>query len=94
MSFAGVLASEPEVLALDEPSSALDPRSRRRVIKFLRKTEHTIALATHDLMALDVCTRAVILNNGAVSAEGKLPELFTDKNILEANNLELPLRYS
>ena len=95
VSFAGVLASEPEVLALDEPSSALDPRARRRVIDFLRKTEHTIILATHDLdMAIDVCTRAIILNNGAVSAEGKLPELFTDKNILEANNLELPLRYS
>ena len=95
MSFAGVLAGEPEVLALDEPSSALDPRARRRVIDFLRKSQHTIILATHDLdMALDVCTRAVILNEGVATCEGALPGLFTDRKILEANGLELPLRYT
>lgn len=95
VSFAGMLASEPEVLALDEPSSALDPRARRRVIDFLRESERTIILATHDLdMALDVCTHAVILNEGRIACEGTLPELFRDKNILEANGLELPLRYN
>ncbi|MBQ7216607.1 MAG: ABC transporter ATP-binding protein [Synergistaceae bacterium] len=95
VSFAGVLAGEPEVLALDEPSSALDPRARRRVIDFLRGSRHTIILATHDLdMALDVCTRAVILSEGSVACEGALPELFTDREFLEANGLELPLKYS
>ena len=95
VSFAGMLASEPEVLALDEPSSALDPRARRRVIDFLRESERTIILATHDLdMALDVCTHAVILNEGRIACEGTLPELFRDKYILEANGLELPLRYN
>lgn len=94
VTFAGVLASNPEVLALDEPTAGLDPKARRRVINFLRETEKTVLLATHDLdMAIDVCTRAVILHDGAISAEGELPVLFTDKNILEANNLELPLRY-
>ena len=95
VSFAGVLASNPEVLALDEPSAALDPRARRRVIDFLRRSEHTIILATHDLdMALDVCERAVILSEGRVKCEGDLPELFTKRDILESNGLELPLRYS
>ncbi len=95
VSFAGVLVSEPEVLALDEPSSALDPRARRRVIEFLRESRHTIILATHDLdMALDVCTRAVILSEGSIACEGVLPEMFTDREILEANGLELPLRYT
>lgn len=95
VTFAGVLASNPEVLALDEPTAGLDPKARRRVINFLRETDKTIILATHDLdMAIDVCERAVILHDGIISAEGLLPELFTDKNILEANNLELPLRYS
>ena len=95
VSFAGILAGEPEVLALDEPSSALDPRARRMVIDFLRRSEHTIILATHDLdMALDVCSRAVILNEGVAACEGALPELFTNHEILEANGLELPLRYS
>ena len=95
VSFAGVLASEPEVLVLDEPSAALDPRARRRVIEFLRKSEHTIILATHDLdMALDVCNRAVILSEGRVVCEGVLPELFMKREVLEDNGLELPLRYS
>ena len=90
-----MLASNPEILALDEPTAGLDPKARRRVINFLRETGKTVILATHDLdMALDVCERAVILHEGIISAEGVLPELFTDKNILEENNLELPLRYS
>lgn len=95
VTFAGVLASNPEVLALDEPTAGLDPKARRRVINFLRETDKAIILATHDLdMAIDVCERTVILHDGVISAEGLLPELFTDKNILEENNLELPLRYS
>ena len=95
VSFAGILAREPEVLALDEPSAGLDPRARRKVINFLRESRKTIILATHDLdMALDVCTRAVILSGGAVTCEGALPELFTKRDILEGNGLELPLRYS
>ena len=95
VSFAGVLVREPEVLALDEPTAGLDPRARRRVINFLMKSDKTIILATHDLdMALDVCSRAIILSEGRVACEGSLPELFRDKNILEANGLELPLRYA
>ena len=93
VTFAGVLASNPEVLALDEPTAGLDPKARRRVINFLRETDKAIILATHDLdMAIDVCERAVILREGEIYAEGLLPELFTDKNILEACGLELPLR--
>ena len=94
VSIAGVLASEPEILALDEPTAGLDPRARRRVIDFLRETEMTVILATHDLdMALDVCSRAAILSGGVVACEGELPELFRDKITLEANGLELPLRF-
>ncbi len=93
VTFAGVLASNPEVLALDEPTAGLDPKARRRVINFLRETDKAVILATHDLdMAIDVCERAVILREGEIYAEGLLPELFTDKNILEACGLELPLR--
>ncbi len=95
VSFAGILAAEPEMLALDEPSAGLDPRARRRVIEFLRNTHKTILLASHDLdMALDVCGRAIILHDGQVSAAGKLPELFMNRELLESNGLELPLRYS
>ena len=94
VTLAGVLASNPDILALDEPTAGLDPRARRRVINFLRESKRTILLATHDLdMALDVCSRAIILNDGRVSTEGTLPELFMNRELLEANGLELPLRY-
>ncbi|MBQ3403602.1 MAG: ABC transporter ATP-binding protein [Synergistaceae bacterium] len=94
VSFAGILASDPELLALDEPTAGLDPRARRRVIDFLRGTDKAVILATHDLdMALDVCSRAVILHDGAVACEGELPRLFTDREMLERNGLELPLKY-
>ena len=89
------MASSPEVLALDEPTAGLDPRARRRVINFLRESEKTILLASHDLdMTLEICTRAIILNDGRVNAEGKLPELFMNKSLLESNGLELPLSYA
>ena len=92
VTFAGMLASDPELLALDEPTAGLDPRARRRVINFLRETDRAVILATHDLdMALDVCERAVILSGGIVSCEGRLPDLFMDGTMLEANGLELPL---
>ena len=93
-ALAGILVMQPEFLILDEPSAALDPKARRLVINTLNKLNQNILLATHDLdMALDVCERAVILNNGQVSASGKLPELLQDEKLLIQNGLELPLRY-
>ncbi|MGI6075789.1 MAG: energy-coupling factor ABC transporter ATP-binding protein [Pyramidobacter sp.] len=94
-ALAGILVMEPDVLVLDEPTSALDPRARRLVIETLRALPQSMILCTHDLdMALDLCSRAMILCDGAITAEGALPELFRDKDLLERNGLELPLRYS
>ena len=95
VTIAGVLACEPEILLLDEPTAGLDPKARRRVINFLRESDKTILLASHDLdMTLDVCGRAIILHEGVISAESELPELFMNQSLLESNGLELPLRYS
>ncbi len=82
VSLAGILISEPEILALDEPTAALDPSARQRVINFLRNTDKTILLASHDIdMLLDICTRGIILNNGTISADGNLPDIFAlEKN--------------
>lgn len=94
-ALAGILVMEPQVIVLDEPTSALDPRARRRVIETLRALSQPLILTTHDLdMALDVCSRAALLYDGAVAAEGPLPDLFRDKELLKRNGLELPLRYS
>ena len=93
-ALAGILVMKPEILILDEPSAALDPKARRTVINALNNLNQAILLATHDLdMALDVCERAIILNNGQVAASGKLPELLQDESLLIQNGLELPLRY-
>ena len=95
VSLAGVLITDPDILLLDEPTANLDPRARRRVINFLQQSNKTIILATHDLdMALDICSRALIMNNGVISCEGRLPEIFTNREILEANGLELPMRFA
>lgn len=95
VALAGILVMEPQIIVLDEPTSALDPRARRRVIETLRALHQPLILTTHDLdMALDVCSRAVLLYEGKVAAEGLLPELFHRKDLLERNGLELPLRYS
>jgi cobalt/nickel transport system ATP-binding protein len=94
VALAGILAMRPEIVVLDEPSSALDPRARKRVIEVLRALDRPMILATHDLdMALDVCGRASIVNRGRVAATGELPALFRDEALLRANGLELPLRF-
>jgi len=87
-----VLALEPKILAFDEPSSGLDPRSRRALIEFLKSLPQTILIATHDLdMVLDLCHRAIILDQGQVVYEGNVPAIFGKVDLLKAHGLEKPL---
>lgn len=83
ITFAGVLISNPEILLLDEPTSALDLRARKHVINFLRDTDKAILLATHDLsITPEICTRALIMNEGVIAADGALPEILDDEKII------------
>jgi cobalt/nickel transport system ATP-binding protein len=92
-AIAAVLACSPDVLVMDEPSSDLDPSHRRKLIELLRGFTHTKLIATHDLdMALDICDRIIVLKDGMITADGPAGELLRDKALLEANDLELPLR--
>ena len=82
---------EPSVILFDEPSSFLDPRTRRRLIHLLRSFSMTKLIATHDLdLALELCDRVVVLKDGRVYAEGKAREILTNKEALEEAGLELP----
>ncbi len=91
VSIATVLAMNPAILVMDEPSSNLDPRARRRLIELLGTFEHTKIIATHDLdMALDLCERTIVLHEGRVVADGPTSEIFTDDALLEASALERP----
>jgi cobalt/nickel transport system ATP-binding protein len=93
VAIATVLAMEPNVLVMDEPTSNLDPRARLRLIELLATFEHTKILATHDLdMALDLCGRTIVMSNGAVTADGPTREIFADDGLLDACRLERPLR--
>jgi cobalt/nickel transport system ATP-binding protein len=93
VAIAGVLAMTPSVLVMDEPSSNLDPRARRRLIGQLKAFEHTKIIATHDLdLVLDVCARTIVLAEGRVAADGPTGEVLADDALLSASGLERPLR--
>lgn len=92
VAIATVLAMRPSILVMDEPSSNLDPRARRRLIELLRSFDHTKIIATHDLdMALDLCERTIVIGRGTVIADGPTAEIFADDELLAASMLERPL---
>ncbi|MBI5142223.1 MAG: ABC transporter ATP-binding protein [Nitrospirae bacterium] len=92
VAIASVIAMEPDILIMDEPASNLDPKARRRLIELLNGFEHTKIIASHDLdLILDVCDRCIIIGDGVVRADGPAIDILTSRELLEANNLELPL---
>jgi cobalt/nickel transport system ATP-binding protein len=91
VSIAGVLAMHPKLIVYDEPSANLDIRSRRRLIRFLKKTPEALLLASHDLeLVLEVCDRVVLIDNGAVVINGNPREVMVDVTLMEAHGLERP----
>ena len=88
----GILAAQPDVALLDEPSSSLDPRARKRLIEILRTLDCPLIVATHDLdMALDLCDTVLLLSGGRSVALGVSRDLLSDGKLLRENGLELPL---
>jgi cobalt/nickel transport system ATP-binding protein len=91
VSVATVLAMEPEILVLDEPSSNLDPAGRRELADILRSLEITMLMVTHDLpYALELCPRALVMNRGVIVGDGPTVEILSDDELMRANRLELP----
>jgi cobalt/nickel transport system ATP-binding protein len=92
---ATVLAMQPEILVLDEPSSNLDPASRRELAEILLSLDVTVLMVTHDLpYALQLCPRSVILSGGVIAADGPTPEILADADLLTVHRLELPFGFS
>jgi cobalt transport protein ATP-binding subunit len=88
---AGVLACEPAILVLDEPTSDLDPRGRREFKALLRQIPATKLIATHDLeLAVELCSRAIVLDHGQIVADGPTIELLNDEALMLAHGLECP----
>jgi cobalt transport protein ATP-binding subunit len=89
IAIATVLAMEPSVLVLDEPSAGLDPRSRRTLIQLLDGLALTMLISTHDLrLVKELCPRTAVLDEGRVEADGPTATLLADEVFLEAHGLE------
>ncbi|MEU5363404.1 ABC transporter ATP-binding protein [Streptomyces sp. NPDC005925] len=94
VAVATVLAMEPEILVLDEPSSNLDPASRRELADILRSLDVTVLMVTHDLpYALELCPRSLILSDGVIAADGRTAALLADDELMRAHRLELPFGF-
>ena len=90
-AIATILAMEPEMILMDEPSTALDPVNRRTVIRTINGLSQTKLIASHDLdMILDTCQRVILLSHGAIVADGDAEVILRDQALLEANRMELP----
>jgi cobalt/nickel transport system ATP-binding protein len=94
VAVATVLSMQPEILVLDEPSSNLDPASRRELAEILTDLDVTTLMVTHDLpYALELCDRSVILSGGTIVADGRTIDILTDADLMAAHRLELPFGF-
>jgi cobalt/nickel transport system ATP-binding protein len=94
VAVATVLAMQPEILVLDEPSSNLDPASRRELADILLGLDITVLMVTHDLpYALELCPRSVVLSSGTIVADGATRAVLSDHELMTAHRLELPFGF-
>jgi cobalt/nickel transport system ATP-binding protein len=90
-AIATVLSLLPDILVMDEPTTGLDPYGRRQLMGILQEFTHTKIIATHDLdLVADLCTRAVVLHEGRIAADGPTLDIFRDHELLEKCHLEKP----
>ena len=95
VALCGILALEPKVLILDEPTVALDYQSREEIMAMVKRIKEelgmTIVLVTHNMdYVLEYADKVFVLKNGEISFEGKVEDLFLNEQILKDNSLELP----
>jgi cobalt/nickel transport system ATP-binding protein len=91
VAIATVLAMQPEVLVLDEPTSNLDPAARRELAGILASLPVTTLMVTHDLpFALEMCPRSLLIDAGTIVADRPTVELLDDADLMAAHRLELP----
>lgn len=91
-AIASVLSMQPDVLIMDEPSAALDPKSRRRIIRLLNGFGHTKIVTSHDLdMTYETCDRIIVIKDGEIAADGPKDEILTNAELLDSCGLEMPL---
>ncbi len=91
VAVATVLAMEPEILVLDEPTSNLDPAARRELADVLKNLDLTMLMVSHDLpYALELCPRSLLMNEGAIVGDGTTRDILSNRILMTSNRLELP----
>lgn len=95
VALAGILAMNPRVLVLDEPSAGLDPRAREEILTLVQKLNRedglSIILISHDMDELArYCDRVALLHEGEIAAIGRPQDVFLDSELLERIGLEAP----
>lgn len=96
VGLAGVIAMQPPLILLDEPTASLDPASTRHLIRLIRHLNshhgYTLIVVTHDInIASMIATRVIILDHGEIVADGTPRAILTDRKLLEDSRLEPPL---
>lgn len=91
VALAGILAMQPQVLLLDEPSSDLDPRGRRELLEIIKQFPITRIVSSHDLcFILECCKRVIVCNDGRIQADGDADVILADEALMYNNGLEVP----
>lgn len=91
VAVATIISMRPEILLLDEPTSNLDPLARRKMIEMLKKIKATKIIASHDIeMLIEVCNRAILLDNGEIAGDDKIEDVLTNTTLLRQHGLDIP----
>jgi len=91
IAIATVIAMEPDIIVLDEPTTGLDSFGRRKLINILKNFNHTRIITTHDLtLVMELCERVILLHEGRIAADGPADSILNDANLLERCRLEPP----
>ena len=95
IAIAGILAMDPDILVLDEPTAGLDPQGIREMMdlfKSIHQLGKTVILVTHDMNhVLEYCNEVIVMNEGCVERKGKVKDVFKDSDYLLNLGIDLPL---
>lgn len=88
VSIATILSMTPEIILMDEPSSNLDPRNKRKLISIMNELSGLKLITSHDLDFIEkTCSRVLLINNGSIVADGNTIDIISNQALLEANGL-------